>query len=252
MYFDNKGELQKGTVNNSLADKFLDPIASQKFTPEPGNFVKGKTETVFLTYVDFLQLIDKQRKTSNGNYDAMFGKVCNFHWSFLSDGSYDITIELVSIGDIIESFKINALISGIDTSAKVEGTKKDPSQMTSSEVIEDYANKNEIGKYFWKLIGPDAIEKEKNASEELKNDTTNSSVYTYSDVRLKTNIKFLNKINGLNIYQYNYIWDLKTTHKGIIAQEILNNEYSKAVSIHNLTGYYMVDYSKLPNICKTQ
>jgi len=139
MYFDNKGTLQKGTDNdNSLVSKFLDP----------------SSDTSSLTYVDFLKLIDTQRKISNGNYDAMFGKVCNFHWSFLPDGSYDITIELVSIGDIIESFKINALISGIDTSVKaVKEGDKDPSQMKSSDIITLYVNQSEIGKKFWELVG---------------------------------------------------------------------------------------------------
>lgn len=157
MYFDNKGELQKGTDNdNSLVGKFLDPIKSSQFIPNPGSSIIGKNKTTSLTYVDFLQLIDDQRRASNGNYDAMFGKVCNFHWSFMQDGSYDITIDLVSIGDIIESFKINALTSGIDTSIKVvkkeEKDKVDPSQMTSEDVITLYANQSEIGKKFYQLI----------------------------------------------------------------------------------------------------
>ena len=150
------------------------------FTPTPGSFPIGKTETTSLTYVDFLKLIDEQRRASNGNYDVMFGKVCNFHWSFMQDGSYDITIDLVSIGDIIESFKINALTSGIDTSIKVEKKegedKKDPSQMTSEELIDDYANQSEIGKKFYQLIHnleekvdiKDTIEQEKEREESWK------------------------------------------------------------------------------------
>lgn len=140
MYFDNNKQLQT-EIDNSLADTFLKATKG---------FYGSKDGVTSLTYIDFLKLIDNRRKTSNGNYDAMFGKVCNFHWSFMQDGSYDITIELVSIGDIIESFKINALISGIDLSVKA-GEAKDPSQMTNEEVITQYANQSEIGKYFWKL-----------------------------------------------------------------------------------------------------
>jgi hypothetical protein len=157
MYFDNNGVLQKGTDNdNSLIDKFLNPSSTPIFTPGLlGNVIGGTTSAATsLTYVDFLNLIDSKRKTSNGNYDAMFGKVCNFHWSFLPDGSYDITIELVSIGDIIESFKINALISGFDASTKaVKKGDKDPSQMSSSDLITLYANQSEIGTKFWELTG---------------------------------------------------------------------------------------------------
>lgn len=42
-----------------------------------------------------------------------------------------------------------------------------------------------------------------------------------SDKRVKTNIKQIGKTNsGLNIYSYNYVWDLSTTHVGVIAQEL--------------------------------
>ena len=173
MYFDNNGVLQKGTDNdNSLIGKFLYPSSNQIFTPDPSgkdfNYVTGKTGTYnSLTYVDFLKLIDNQRKISNGNYDAMFGKVCNFHWSFLPDGSYDITIELVSIGDIIESFKINALINGFDASTKaVKEDDKDPSQMSSTEVIALYANQSKIGQYFYGLTLPQ--EKDRQAAAQYE------------------------------------------------------------------------------------
>ena len=88
MYFNNANPpvLQKNE-DNSLADKFL----------------VGKD------YIEFLQEIQDQRIKSLGNYDAIFGKVTNFHWSFQPDGSYDIILDLISAGDVIESFKMNSL-----------------------------------------------------------------------------------------------------------------------------------------------
>ena len=53
--------------------------------------------------------IEKYRKKYDSNYDAIFGKVVNFNWDYNTDGSYDITIQLRSLGDVVESFKINAL-----------------------------------------------------------------------------------------------------------------------------------------------
>jgi hypothetical protein len=88
MYYDDKGVLQTNP-NDSLSNDFL----------------KGK-----IPYNKFLTKISNQKLKSCGNYDAMFAKITNFHWSFLPDGSYDITIDLVSIGDVVESFKINSLI----------------------------------------------------------------------------------------------------------------------------------------------
>jgi len=61
---------------------------------------------------NILSYIAKSREVFNGNYDAMYGKITNFNWSFNPDGSYDITINLVSVGDIIESLTINDYIGG--------------------------------------------------------------------------------------------------------------------------------------------
>ena len=56
----------------------------------------------------FADDILNKRKTTSGNYDGMLAKVKNFDWSFNADGSYDITISLISLGDVIESIKVNS------------------------------------------------------------------------------------------------------------------------------------------------
>ena len=138
----------------SLANDFLNGKGS-KFTPDVSSngtpLPTGKTTKVNYTYVEFLEKIQDSRIKSCGNYDAMFGRVSNYHWSFLPDGSYDITIDLVSVGEIIESFKINALTVGINKS--IEADKTDPAKQTDKQFITTWANKNDIGIYFWKLVG---------------------------------------------------------------------------------------------------
>ena len=42
-----------------------------------------------------------------GNADSMFGFVKNYSWKARMDGGYDCTTELISIGEIIESLKVN-------------------------------------------------------------------------------------------------------------------------------------------------
>ena len=59
------------------------------------------------TQNDIITAIKEQRKNDNYNYDAMLGKVTNFTWKFNSDGSYDISLSLVGLGDIVEALKIN-------------------------------------------------------------------------------------------------------------------------------------------------
>lgn len=75
-------------------------------------FIEGK-----LDYYQLLEEIDKQRRTTDGNYDAMIGKITNFNWNFNPDGSYEISINLVSIGDVIESIKANTISYSVVGSA---------------------------------------------------------------------------------------------------------------------------------------
>lgn len=42
-----------------------------------------------------------------GNADSMFGFVKNYSWKARMDGGYDCTTELISIGEVIESLKVN-------------------------------------------------------------------------------------------------------------------------------------------------
>lgn len=62
---------------------------------------KGKDPSLFS------KEIDKKRKEYKGNYDGIIGMVSNFNWSFESNGTYNITIEITSVGDVIESLKVN-------------------------------------------------------------------------------------------------------------------------------------------------
>lgn len=66
--------------------------------------------------------IKEEREQSAYNYDAMIGKLTNFSWKFNNDGSYDITLNLIGLGDVIESMKINQAVS-------VPGAPKPPSQV---------------------------------------------------------------------------------------------------------------------------
>jgi len=66
--------------------------------------------------------IFEEKIKSNGNYDAILGKVNNFSWTADDNGGYDITINIISMNDIIDSLKINQVV--IENSNK-EDNKKD-------------------------------------------------------------------------------------------------------------------------------
>ena len=58
-------------------------------------------------YTQWIPMIEKNRNTHNGNYDGIFGTVSNFSWTFENDGTYNIKVDIISLGDIIESLKVN-------------------------------------------------------------------------------------------------------------------------------------------------
>jgi len=84
-YYDNKGVFHTSYHN----------VATRNF------FLKKNDQ------INILNQIQADRVSSCGNYDAMFGLVKNYSWSLEKDGSYDITLNLVSVGDVIESLKAN-------------------------------------------------------------------------------------------------------------------------------------------------
>ena len=55
----------------------------------------------------FYTEIEKNRKSSQGNYDGFLGKVTNFSWEFTKEGYYLISLKLITIGSVVESLKIN-------------------------------------------------------------------------------------------------------------------------------------------------
>jgi hypothetical protein len=101
-YFNNNNE--KENIVNTLIENF---------------WFKNKESS----HLKVLNRIEKERQNHSGNYDAFFGRVVNFSWNFQSDGSYDITIELASLGDVIESIKVNTLIP-VDLYEKEEDSNK--------------------------------------------------------------------------------------------------------------------------------
>ena len=62
---------------------------------------KGKTPR------DVISIIENYRSRYKGNYDGFLGKVTNFEWKLNPDLSYDITINLITLGSVITSLAAN-------------------------------------------------------------------------------------------------------------------------------------------------
>jgi hypothetical protein len=145
-YFDNNGVYQKDN-NWSIANEFLNGNLTVDGKPEP------------LDYYNILDKIRENRIASHGNYDALLGKVKNFSWSFDKDGSYNITLSIISIGDVIESLNMNRSVNAFVTKKEEEKVKKKQDDAEESIYDEDFfpafANSNELSRFFynsWKAM----------------------------------------------------------------------------------------------------
>jgi hypothetical protein len=112
------------------------------------------------SYLDLLTPIENKRAEYAGNYDALFGKISNFSWSFNDDGSYDIELTIISLGDVIESLKTNISVD-IKTSQFLQAvgtiptdTNPDETPPTEPDLVEDKKDANAISSllYVWKYL----------------------------------------------------------------------------------------------------
>lgn len=136
VYLDNNGNVQNLNNDATLAHSF--------------------TTGAFKDQVSVQQAINKNKLKYFGNYDAIYGKVSNFSWNYETDGSYTITITVLSLGDIIESLKINTIVKGPkgDEIKKTEEDKEEEQEEideaeTDEEIITAYKNKDTISNLFY-------------------------------------------------------------------------------------------------------
>jgi len=139
LYINNKRKA-KTVLRNTLIEEFFFETESN------GN------------YFDILDKIEDKRDEYSANYDGIVGKVSNFNWSFNVDGSYDIELTIISLGDVIESLKVNLSVDkGTLEFLQEKGQLKTPvSDESPSEpdVLEENKSANTISSmlYIWKYL----------------------------------------------------------------------------------------------------
>jgi hypothetical protein len=89
--------------NTVYTDNEGKTVYKKNFSTKPFTNVWKEKQSMFklATY------IEEEKEKWHGNYEAMYAKITKFNWSFNSDGSYDIKVNLVGMGDVIASLKIN-------------------------------------------------------------------------------------------------------------------------------------------------
>ena len=106
-----------------------------------------------ISQIEMLRLIQDKRNEYDGNYDGFFGKVSNFTWSFNPDGSYDISIDLITVGDVVESLKVNTFAKAqtVGSGTTEEVILKTDKTLKDTSIIKA-ATLNSVGRYLYLKI----------------------------------------------------------------------------------------------------
>jgi len=231
----NRGSIKKATINIKCHNKnqldIIDVLYMRlgytvflewgydKYIDGKGNFQNMETtliDTDFFQekfknsdYSKYLPLIEEKRESTSGNYDGMFGTISNFSWTFESDGSYSVKIEMITLGDIIESLRINL-----------------PSSKVGSEYretdLQALKKKGKIEKSdFFNTVYPNL----KNALKEYYNFFKEGNNIT----------EFSKKVDGVGNLSYNSLFFTEMPNKPFsqYSNEILDENKTK---IANVTG----------------
>ena len=166
MYYDNNEKFIKENPY-SLADDFL-----------TGN----------LKWNDISDKIRDKRLESCGNYDASLGKIVNFRWTVNRDLSYDITVTVRSIGDVIESLKMNALSGYIPLQSSLSQQATSAFIQSGAKSFTEFILKNAVfvKQIYDRLIhiqnGLDDIKARGILANILSESTFNPAAYTPDDL----------------------------------------------------------------------
>jgi hypothetical protein len=166
------------------------------------------------SYFTFLEDIEEKRAQYAGNYDALLGKVSNFNWSFNTDGSYDIELTIISLGDVIESLKSNLSVDEktnkflntfnptITTSLTIDEESKIDEETSSADIITamlaiwKFTNRNEETGTNVQILTPDATPTEQNVGillSTIKKENISSTKNDYEFI-----MKVAVKVSGLD------------------------------------------------------
>jgi len=102
------------------------------------------------------------KASKDGNYDDHYGFIKNFSWSARPDGGYDCTSSIISIGEILESLKVN--YGAYDTDVSTKGIfKKLPTPFAKDSNLQKSYSQNKIAgicnELYLTLLGEGIVDK---------------------------------------------------------------------------------------------
>jgi hypothetical protein len=205
-----------------------------------------------VSQIEMLGYIQDKRDKYDGNYDGFFGKVSNFTWNFNPDGSYDISIDLITVGDVIESLKVNtfskasfstnASINEIDPTLKLENTNISKAFTLSSVGYFLYKKIEEFSKTI-PLSSPSSVKKE---FARYRDPINNSTVYA----------RLVPSEGSVNKQYYIRLDEFLSQLENLVVPVIQNNTESSTPQIsisytlqENLISYFPNQIPLDPKVC---
>lgn len=88
-----------------------------------------------MTPPDVYAKLELLRHKFSGNYDGMLAFIRNFSYTMLPNGGYECTTVLISIGDVLDSIKINSSTYPLNTTSQDNSPKKNDRLLTRFEQI---------------------------------------------------------------------------------------------------------------------
>ena len=180
-------------------------------------------------YSKWLPLIEQRRKESGGNYEGVFGVISNFSWTFENDGSYNIKLEIITHGDVIESLKVNLPPINKDGMSAIEQQIK---QKKIRQIIRDFNENTVLGVGAFK--SQDEFYTLYDGLKELIEEWYNNALNRYNGLSYKFS-------NGFGVTGYlddvlidaqnvpNYIFGAGDTGFEGVSAEQLTNEMNKVL-----------------------
>jgi hypothetical protein len=227
--------------NNNLQQKFVtldEPFLS-------GNSLKEQ----------MLLNIENNRNDLSYNYDAMFGYIKNYSWELMDNGGYECTTNIVSIGDVIESIKINTIYNE-DGDDKLIEEWKNKKIFSNKSILNDNSEKGLENKI---KINED-IDSRLKQIEDIKNKYNELGLVEETQTQFKRKFIFLKSLI-LNSYLFplkgvkfktgdfstinNLTKSLNELSSDLVSQQDINKEKNKLDN--NIKGYTSDSLSTINN-----
>lgn len=169
------------------------------------------------------------RHKYSANYDGVLGYIKNFNYTLQENGSYDCTTVLISMGDVIDSIKINDT-TGINVNPNQSSTITPPATTAvgASTRAEDTIDYSEIKSQFELLF-------DEYCKLSDSNPRTNSPLIQGIDALIKPeHAKYIDRY----IYKYNSGYSLAPNVYLSPQQQANNNFGSTGTFVNTLKGIY--------------